>query len=117
MLFVQGSTNRLKLASLGLERWRRWLDQWPRPCWTSGSTSASDCFIREVLNQISGNVGVLDVCPTAEEIQDCIAQVAKKQRWKPIAVLGIDGADVPTRPETAKGTGRGRKNPPGRSDP
>ena len=75
--------------------------------WTDAS--ASDCFIHEVLNQISGNVGVLDVCPTAEEIQDRIAKVAKKQRWKPIVVLGIDGADVPTRPETAKGTGRGRK--------
>jgi hypothetical protein len=75
--------------------------------WTDAS--ASDCFIHEVLNQMSGNLDVLDVCPTTNEIQDRITQVAQKQRWKPIVVLGIDGADVPTRPETAQGTRPGRK--------
>jgi hypothetical protein len=31
------------------------------------------------------------------------------QQWRPILVLAIDGADVPTRPETAKGQSPGRK--------
>lgn len=75
--------------------------------WTDAS--GSDCFIHDVLNQVGGNVDVLDVCPTASEIQERIAQVAQKQRWKPIIVMAIDGADVPTRPETAKGTRPGRK--------
>jgi len=35
--------------------------------------------------------------------------VAKGKKWRPILALVIDGADVPTRPETAKGRRPGRK--------
>ena len=46
---------------------------------------------------------VLDASPTAAEIQAQVAQVAAGKSWRPILVLAIDGADVPVRPETAKG--------------
>ena len=84
------------------ERAAALLDKWT-------DASASDYFIHGVLNQVGANIDILDVCPTAEDIQARIGEVAAKQHWKPIAVLSIDGADVPTRPETAKGTRPGRK--------
>ena len=52
---------------------------------------------------------MLEVAPSREEILAKIAAVAAGQPWRPILVLAIDGADVPTRPETAKGRRPGRK--------
>src|SRR5438445_682946 len=54
-------------------------------------------------------LGVLDVAPAREEIAAKIAQIAAGRRWRPVVVLAVDGADVPTRPETAKGRRPGRK--------
>ena len=70
--------------------------------------SMSDCVIHEVLQQ-TGSLDVLQVCPDAADIQDRIAQAAAGRKWRPIVVLAIDAADVPSRPETAKGTRPGRK--------
>jgi hypothetical protein len=56
-----------------------------------------------------GQLDVLQVCPGAEEIHDRIAAAADGRKWKPIVVLAVDAADVPSRPETAKGTRPGRK--------
>ncbi|MDZ7362534.1 MAG: hypothetical protein ONB46_17700 [candidate division KSB1 bacterium] len=52
---------------------------------------------------------MLDVIPSAQEIRDKIAAMAKYKKWRPIMVLAIDGAHVPARPEEAKGTRPGRK--------
>jgi len=65
--------------------------------------------LHALTNAVANGVGVLDVAPTQEEIMAKIAAVAAGRRWRPILVLAIDGADVPTRPETAKGRRRGRK--------
>ena len=70
--------------------------------------SMSDCVIHEVLQQ-TGSLDVLQVCPDAADIQDRIAQAAAGRKWRPIVVLAIDAADVPSRPQTAKGTRPGRK--------
>ena len=70
--------------------------------------SMSDGAIHEVLQQ-TGSLEVLQVCPDAAEIQDRIAQAAAGRKWRPIVVLAIDAADVPSRPETAKGPRPGRK--------
>ena len=70
--------------------------------------SMSDCAIHEVLQQ-TGSLDVLQVCPDAAEIQDRIAQAAAGRKWRPIVVLAIDAADVPSRPETAQGPRPGRK--------
>jgi hypothetical protein len=50
----------------------------------------------------------LEVAPSREDILAKIAAVATGHTWRPILVLAIDGADVPTRPETAKGQRPGR---------
>jgi hypothetical protein len=52
---------------------------------------------------------VLDVAPSREEILAKITAVATGQPWRPILVLALDGAEVPTRPETAKGRRPGRR--------
>ena len=70
--------------------------------------SMSDCMMHEVLQQ-TGSLDVLRVCPDAADIQDRIAQAAAGRKWRPIVVLAIDAADVPSRPDTAKGTRPGRK--------
>lgn len=70
--------------------------------------SMSDCAIHETLQQ-TGSLDVLRVCPEAADIQDRIAQAAAGRKWRPIVVLAIDAADVPSRPQTAKGPRPGRK--------
>src|ERR671914_1959766 len=63
----------------------------------------------EVTQALATGLTVLDVAPSREEIMAKIAAVAAGQPWRPILVLAIDGAEVPTRPETAKGRRPGRK--------
>ena len=75
--------------------------------WTDASIS--DSVLHDLVGEIGSNVTVLDVCPTREEILQRIAQVGAGRKWKPILVLAMDGGDVPTRPESAKGTRPGRK--------
>jgi hypothetical protein len=64
----------------------------------------------EVTQAVAQGLTVLDVAPSREEIVAKIAAMAEGQPWRPILVLAIDGAAVPTRPETAKGRRPGRKN-------
>jgi len=71
--------------------------------------SISDCNVHEVINEVSSQLKVLDVCPSSQEIRAHVAAAALGKKWKPIVVLAIDAAGVPTRPETAKGKRRGRK--------
>lgn len=71
--------------------------------------SMSDYTIHEVMHEMGQGLDVLQVAPSAEEIQAQIAAVAEGHKWKPIVVLAADAADVPSRPEAAKGTRPGRK--------
>jgi hypothetical protein len=63
----------------------------------------------EVTQAVAGGLTVLEVAPSRAEILAKITAVATGHPWRPILVLAIDGADVPTRPETAKGRRPGRK--------
>ena len=54
-------------------------------------------------------VDVLDVALTADEIKEKVKEVGKGKKWRPVMVLAIGGADVPTRPQNAKGKRKGRK--------
>lgn len=58
---------------------------------------------------VAAGLTVLDVSPTRAEITTQIAAVAAGQHWWSILVLAIDGADVSTRPETAKDRPPARK--------
>jgi hypothetical protein len=61
-------------------------------------------------NQVAEALTVVDVAPSREEMARRIAEGAVGRLRRPILVLGIDGAYVPTRPESA----RGRRPGPGR---
>ena len=70
-------------------------------------------------NHVAEGLTVLDVAPSRAEIERRIAEVAAGRFRRPVLVLGIDGAYVPTRPESARGRrpGQGRhraKRPLGR---
>src|SRR5438105_2805869 len=61
-------------------------------------------------NHVAEGLTVLDVAPSRDEIARRIAQVAAGRWRRPVLVVGIAGASVPTRPERA----RGRRPGPGR---
>ena len=69
--------------------------------WTGVSLSAHTAY--EVTQAVAEGLTVLDVAPSRKEILAKIVAVAEGQPWRPILVLALDGADVPTRPETAQG--------------
>jgi hypothetical protein len=71
--------------------------------------SLSDHTIHEVAGELSQELGVLEVSPTAREIAHSVAEMARGKTWRPVMVLAIDGAFVPMRPEQAKGQAAGRR--------
>jgi hypothetical protein len=64
-----------------------------------------------VTNHAAEGLTVLDVTPSRDEIERRIAEVAAGRFRRPGLVLGIDGAYVPTRPDSARGRrpGQGRQ--------
>jgi Uncharacterised protein family (UPF0236) len=54
-------------------------------------------------HQVAEGLTVLDVAPSREAIEQRVAAVAAGRFRRPVLVLGIDGAYVPTRPESARG--------------
>jgi predicted CoA-binding protein len=72
--------------------------------------SLSDHTAHEMAAEVARDLTMVDVFPSAKEIREKVAEVAKEKTWRPILVLGIDGAHVPTRPESAKESRPGRKN-------
>src|SRR5262249_2933831 len=53
-------------------------------------------------NQVAEGLTVLEVAPLRDEIARRITEVAAGRWRRPVLVLGIDGAYVPTRPESAR---------------
>ncbi len=60
-------------------------------------------------NQVAQGLTVLDIAPSREAIEKRIAEVAADKWRRPVVVLGMDGAFVPTRPESARGRRPGQK--------
>jgi hypothetical protein len=60
-------------------------------------------------NQVAEHLTVVDVAPSRSEIERRIAEVATGRFRRPVLVLGIDGAYVPTRPDSARTPGEGRR--------
>src|SRR5207244_1174609 len=61
-------------------------------------------------HQVAEGLGVLDVAPSREEIERRVGRGGAGRFRRPVLVLGIDGAYVPSRPESARGRrpGQGR---------
>ena len=68
----------------------------------SGITVSSE-RMHTVTHQGAAGLGVVEVAPSRAEIERRVAQVAAGRFRRPVLVLGIDGAFVPTRPESARG--------------
>jgi hypothetical protein len=60
-------------------------------------------------NQAGTGLTVLDVTPSRQEIERRIASVSAGRFRRPVLVLGIDGASVPTRPDSAREPCAGRR--------
>lgn len=60
--------------------------------------------------QATAGLTVLDVMPSREDIVQRITQVAAGRHRRPVVVLGIDGAFVATRPESARARRPGRRH-------
>lgn len=64
--------------------------------------------IQAVAAELSRELGVMEVSPTAAAMAQRVAQMAAGKTWRPILVLAIDGALVPTRPAQAQEETTGR---------
>jgi hypothetical protein len=60
-------------------------------------------------NQVGVGLTVLDVTPSRQEIERRIAAVSAGRLRRPVLVLGIEGASVPTRPDSARVPCAGRR--------
>lgn len=69
----------------------------------SSGIDVSSERIHTLTNQVAEGITVLDVSPSREEIERRVAQVAADRFRRPVLVLGIDGAFVPSRPKSARG--------------
>jgi hypothetical protein len=72
--------------------------------------SLSGHTVHAVVGELSHELDVLEVSPTAAAIAERVAELAAGKTWRPVLVLAIDGAFVPTRPEEAKGAVAGRRH-------
>jgi predicted Rdx family selenoprotein len=63
----------------------------------------------EMTQEVAQGLTVLDVSPSRDEVLKKIEEAATDKTWRPILALAIDGANTPTRPESARGKGKGRK--------
>jgi Uncharacterised protein family (UPF0236) len=70
--------------------------------------SVSSERMHSVTNQVAEGLSALDIAPSRQEIDRRVAQVAGGRFRRPVLVLGLDGAYVPSRPERARGNRPGR---------
>ena len=68
----------------------------------SGMTVSSE-RMHTITHQVAEGLRVVEVAPSREEIDRRVRQVAAGHFRRPVLVLGIDGAYVPSRPESARG--------------
>jgi Uncharacterised protein family (UPF0236) len=68
----------------------------------SGITVSSE-RMHTFTNRTAEGLSVVEVAPSRDEIDQRVAQVAAGRFRRPVLVLGIDGAYVPSRPASARG--------------
>jgi hypothetical protein len=68
----------------------------------SGITVSSE-RMHTLIQRVAEGLSVVEVAPSREEITRRVAQVAAGRLRRPVLVLGIDGAYVPSRPASARG--------------
>jgi len=71
----------------------------------TGDTLSADHMF-ETANRIGNQLGILDVCPTKDKVEQKIAELSKDKFRRPVMMLAIDGAHEPTRPEPSPWKGK-----------
>lgn len=71
----------------------------------------SEHCAHEITNEVAEGLGVLEVSPSREEVERSIEAAGRKKgrKWRPIMVVGIDGADAPTRSEEEEPQREGKR--------
>lgn len=59
--------------------------------------------VHTLTNQAAEGLSVLDVAPARDELDQRVAEVAAGRFRRPVVVLGLAGAYVPSRPDSARG--------------
>ena len=62
--------------------------------------------IHEVTQDIAGELNVLDVCPSRDELLSRLENIAAGKFRRPVLMLAIDGAHAPLRPEPSPRSGK-----------
>ncbi len=69
----------------------------------------SEHHMHKTTNAIGQEVGILDVCPSKEDIHKKIENLSKGKFRRPIMMLAIDGAHGPMRPEPSPHPRKGKR--------
>ena len=65
--------------------------------------------MHEVTNAIGQEVGILDTCPSKEDIHKKIEDLSENKFRRPVMMLALDGAHVPMRPEPIPHPRKGKR--------
>jgi len=66
----------------------------------------SEHSLHESVNRVADGLGILDVCPSKEEVEEKIARIGEGKRWRPVMMMTLDGAQEPVRPEPSPRKGK-----------
>jgi hypothetical protein len=66
----------------------------------------SEHSLHESVNRVAEGLGILDVCPSKEEVEEKIARIGEGKRWRPVMMMTLDGAQEPVRPEPSARKGK-----------
>ena len=97
----------------GLEAWLASEETFERASETFRRSTGIDIsahHMHEAANDIAGELDILDVAPTKEQVERHVSELSRGKFRRPILMLGIDGAHAPVRPEPSA---RAEKRGPG----
>ncbi len=66
----------------------------------------SNHHAHDTVNEVAGDIEILDVCPDKIEIHQIIDELSDGKFRRPVLMIGIDGAHAPTRPEPSPRKGK-----------
>ena len=62
--------------------------------------------IHDGVSAIAGDLGVLRICPSKEQIEARIAKMSEGKFRRPVVMIAADGGHAPTRPEPSPRKGK-----------
>lgn len=71
---------------------------------TGDKISADHMF--ETANRVAEHLDIVDVCPSKDEIEKKIDELSEGKFRRPVMMMGVDGANTPTRPEPSPWKGK-----------